>query len=153
MYGKREDQAPEITQEMIALFDDYTHVSLDRRKFMDNLAKLAGSMSAATAAFSLMAADAHAQGLVPETDERLATETITYPAANGEMSAIWPIPRTAARSLPSSSSTKTAASTPISRTSPGASRSKDFWRWRRISCRRSAARPKTRTTPAPCFRN
>jgi carboxymethylenebutenolidase len=86
MDGKRENQAPAITQEMIALFDDYTHVSLDRRKFMDNLAALAGSMSAATAAFALMAADAHAQGLVPETDERLVAETVTYPGANGEMS-------------------------------------------------------------------
>jgi carboxymethylenebutenolidase len=93
MHGKREDQAPEITQEMIALFDDYTHVSLDRRKFMDNLAKLAGSMSAATAAFALMAADAHAQGLVSETDERLATETVTYPGANGEMSGYLARPR------------------------------------------------------------
>lgn len=33
-------QAPRITQEMIALFDDYTHLSLDRRKCMDTLAKL-----------------------------------------------------------------------------------------------------------------
>ena len=93
MHGKREDQAPEITQEMIALFDDYTHVSLDRRKFMDNLAKLAGSMSAATAAFSLMAANAHAQGLVPETDERLSIETVTYPGANGNMSGYLAYPK------------------------------------------------------------
>jgi carboxymethylenebutenolidase len=85
MQDKREASSPVITQEMIALFDDYTHVSLDRRKFMDNLAKLAGSMSAATAAFALMAANAHAQGLVPETDERLTTETVTYPGASGEM--------------------------------------------------------------------
>ena len=42
-----ERDTPQISQEMINLFDDYTHLSLDRRKFMDNLAKLAGSMSAA----------------------------------------------------------------------------------------------------------
>lgn len=77
--------APKITQEMIDLFDDYTHLSLDRRKFMDNLVKLAGSASAATAAAALMASNAKAQGLVAETDERLTTMDVTYPGARGEM--------------------------------------------------------------------
>ena len=81
----RPNDAPRITQEMIALFDDYTHLSLDRRKFLDNLAKLAGSMSAAVAAAGLMASNAKAQGLVSETDERLAIEAVTYPGAKGEM--------------------------------------------------------------------
>ena len=80
-----ETEKPAITQEMISLFDDYTHLSLDRRKFMDNLAKLAGSVSAATAAAALMASNAKAQGLVPETDERLRIEDVAYPGAKGEM--------------------------------------------------------------------
>lgn len=78
-------EQPQITQEMIALFDDYTHLSLDRRKFMDNLAKLAGSMAAATTAAGLMASNAQAQGLTSETDERLTISDITYPGADGEM--------------------------------------------------------------------
>ena len=65
-----ERDTPQISQEMINLFDDYTHLSLDRRKFMDNLAKLAGSMSAATVAAALMSSNAKAQGLVPEDDAR-----------------------------------------------------------------------------------
>jgi carboxymethylenebutenolidase len=77
--------APKITQEMINLFDDYTHLSLDRRKFMDSLAKLAGSVTAATAAAALMASNTQAQGLVAETDERLTIEDVTYPGAKGEM--------------------------------------------------------------------
>ncbi len=80
-----ERDTPQISQEMINLFDDYTHLSLDRRKFMDNLAKLAGSMSAATVAAMLMASNAKAQGLVPEDDARLVTEDVTYPGAKGEM--------------------------------------------------------------------
>jgi carboxymethylenebutenolidase len=84
---------PKITQEMIALFDDYTHLSLDRRKFLDNLAKLAGSMSAATAAAALMASDTQAQGLVSETDERLEIENVTYPGAKGEMKGYLAVPR------------------------------------------------------------
>ncbi|GLQ11058.1 carboxymethylenebutenolidase [Devosia yakushimensis] len=78
-------EQPQITQEMIALFDDYTHLSLDRRKFMDNLAKLAGSMAAATAAAGLMASNAQAQGLTAETDDRLTISDITYAGADGEM--------------------------------------------------------------------
>ncbi len=78
-------EAPKITREMINLFDDYTHLSLDRRKFMDNLAKLAGSMGAATVAASMMASNAQAQGLVAEDDARLVTADITYPGAKGEM--------------------------------------------------------------------
>ena len=77
--------APKITQDMITLFDEYTHLSLDRRQFLDNLAKLAGSATAATAALGLMASNAQAQGLVPEADPRLVTETVTYTGAIGEM--------------------------------------------------------------------
>ena len=80
-----EREVTPISQEMINLFDDYTHLSLDRRKFMDNLAKLAGSMSAATVAAALMASNAKAQGLVPEDDARLVTEDVAYPGAKGEM--------------------------------------------------------------------
>ena len=80
----RPDQPP-ITQEMIELFDDYTHLSLDRRKFMESLARLAGSMTAAAAAAAMMASNATAQGLSAEADPRLATKTVAYPGASGEM--------------------------------------------------------------------
>jgi carboxymethylenebutenolidase len=89
----RQSDAPWITQEMIALFDDYTHLSLDRRKFLDNLAKLAGSMTAATAAAALMASNTQAQGLVSETDERLDIEDVTYPGAKGEMKGYLAVPK------------------------------------------------------------
>ncbi|WP_461383351.1 dienelactone hydrolase family protein [Devosia indica] len=74
-----------MTQEMIALYDDYTHLSLDRRKFMDSLAKLVGSMSAAATAAALMASNAQAQGLTEETDPRLVIENVTYPGDGGDM--------------------------------------------------------------------
>jgi carboxymethylenebutenolidase len=93
MMTERSEDAPRITQEMINLFDDYTHLSLDRRKFMDNLAKLAGSMTAATAAAALMASNAKAQGLVSETDERLTIEEVSYPGAGGEMQGYLAMPK------------------------------------------------------------
>ncbi|WP_375450121.1 dienelactone hydrolase family protein [uncultured Devosia sp.] len=85
---------PAVTQDMIALFDDYTHLSLDRRKFMDNLAKMAGSMTAAVTVAGLMASNAQAQGLVPETDERLLIEDVTYPGADGDMKGYLVTPKT-----------------------------------------------------------
>lgn len=85
MDDAQKSDRPEITQDMINLFDDYTHLSLDRRKFMDNLAKLAGSMSVATIAASLMASNAQAQGLSSDTDPKLTVETVKYPGAKGEM--------------------------------------------------------------------
>lgn len=89
----RADSSPKITQEMINLFDDYTHLSLDRRKFMDSLVKLAGSATAATAAAALMASNAQAAGLVSETDDRLSIEEVTYPGANGDMKGYLAVPR------------------------------------------------------------
>lgn len=80
-----EREAPVITQEMISLYDDYTHLSLDRRKFMANLAKLTGSMAIATTAAAMMSADVKAQGLSSETDPGITVEEVTYPGARGEM--------------------------------------------------------------------
>jgi carboxymethylenebutenolidase len=93
MDDRADTDAPRITQDMIHLFDDYTHVSLDRRKFLDNLAKLTGSMSAAVAAAALMSSSAKAQGLSSESDERLDISDVTYPGAKGEMKGYLAVPR------------------------------------------------------------
>lgn len=85
MKDRSDTRAPVITQEMIGLYDEYTHLSLDRRRFMDSLAKLTGSMAVATSVASLMAADAKAQGLSSETDPSIIVGTVTYPGARGEM--------------------------------------------------------------------
>jgi carboxymethylenebutenolidase len=47
---------PKVTQEMIKLYDDYTHLTLDRRKFMESLTKLAGSGAAAAMIAPMLAA-------------------------------------------------------------------------------------------------
>ena len=86
-------ETPPITQEMIALYDDYTHLSLDRRKFMDNLAKLAGSMTTAVTIAGLMGADAKAAGLSAEDDPKLEIQTVTYPGAKGTMSGYLAVPK------------------------------------------------------------
>jgi carboxymethylenebutenolidase len=42
-------ERPKITQAMIDAYDEYTHLTLDRRGFMEKLSKLAGSGAAAAA--------------------------------------------------------------------------------------------------------
>jgi len=62
---------PKITQAMIDAYDEYTHLTLDRRRFMDNLTKLAGSAAAAAAIAPLLAADHARAAIVPADDGRL----------------------------------------------------------------------------------
>jgi carboxymethylenebutenolidase len=55
----------------IALYDRFTHEGLDRRAFMAELTKLAGSAAAANALLLAIAADPAAAALTAEGDERL----------------------------------------------------------------------------------
>jgi carboxymethylenebutenolidase len=76
---------PKITQAMIDAYDEYTHLSLDRRKFMEKLSLLAGSGAAAAAIAPMLAASSAQAAVVPADDARLTAENITYPGAGGEM--------------------------------------------------------------------
>jgi carboxymethylenebutenolidase len=76
---------PHITQAMINAYDDYTHLTLDRRDFMEKLTKLAGSGAAAAAIAPLLAANSAKAAIVAEDDKRVKGEDITYPGSSGEM--------------------------------------------------------------------
>lgn len=76
---------PEITQAMIDAYDEYTHLTLDRRGFMEKLTKLAGSGAAAAAIAPLLAANSASAAIVADNDARLKSEEITYPGGEGEM--------------------------------------------------------------------
>jgi carboxymethylenebutenolidase len=75
---------PKITQEMIRLYDDYTHLTLDRRDFMQKLKRLTGSAAAAAAIVPLLEASKAKAAIVAEDDPRLKTETITWPGSEGQ---------------------------------------------------------------------
>ncbi len=77
--------APKITQAMIDAYDEYTHLTLDRRGFMEKLTKLAGSGAAAAAIAPLLAANSAKAAIVADDDARLKAEDITYPGSTGEM--------------------------------------------------------------------
>jgi carboxymethylenebutenolidase len=76
---------PTITQAMINAYDEYTHLTLDRRGFMEKLTKLAGSGAAAAAIAPLLAANPAAAEIVPADDARLKGEDITWPGSGGNM--------------------------------------------------------------------
>jgi carboxymethylenebutenolidase len=76
---------PAITQAMINAYNEYTHVTLDRRDFMAKLTKLAGSGAAAAAIVPLLAANPARAAIIAEDDPRLKAEDITYPGSSGDM--------------------------------------------------------------------
>jgi carboxymethylenebutenolidase len=66
----------DITRERaIQLYDRFTHEGSDRRAFMADMVKLAGSVAAAEMLIAGIAASPAAAAIVPEDDKRLTTRT------------------------------------------------------------------------------
>lgn len=65
-----------VRQEIIDLYDEFTHRGLDRRVFMSRLAELAGGTTAAAAALALLRADPARAALVPPDDPRVRTQRV-----------------------------------------------------------------------------
>jgi carboxymethylenebutenolidase len=89
-----------MRQEIIQLYDDYTHERLDRRIFMDRLAKMAGGTAAAAALVPVLKANYAKAAIVPADDPRLQTERVTFEGATGDVAAYLVRPADAAGSLP-----------------------------------------------------
>ena len=88
---------PKITQAMIDAYDEYTHLTLDRRDFMRKLRMLAGSGAAAAAIAPLLAASNAAAEIVPADDNRLTTTDLTYRGAPAEIKAYAAMPADATK--------------------------------------------------------
>lgn len=89
-----------ITQEMIRFYDEYTHVTLDRRGFLDKLTKVAGSAAAAAAVLPLIENNYAQAAMVAADDSRLKIEKIGFPAASGEVTGYLAMPADASGKLP-----------------------------------------------------
>ena len=74
-----------MDQQIINLYDEYTHKPLKRDEFLSRLAKLAGSTVAATALLPLLESNYAKAAVTSNID--LVTENITYPGATGEIKA------------------------------------------------------------------
>ncbi|MGI2035018.1 dienelactone hydrolase family protein [Rhizobium panacihumi] len=93
------DRKPEVTQAMINAYDEYTHLHLDRRKFMERLTVLAGSGAAAAAIAPMLAANGANAAVIAVDDDRLTTKSVVFPGTTGEMKAYWARPKSASGPL------------------------------------------------------
>ena len=91
---------PAITQAMIDAYDEYTHLTLDRRGFMEKLTRLAGSGAAAAAIVPLLTANQARAAIVADDDKRLKAEDITYSGGAGDMKGYLVRPADATGKLP-----------------------------------------------------
>ena len=91
---------PQITQDMINAYDEYTHLTLDRRGFMEKLAKLAGSGAAAAAIAPMLGASSAQAAMVEEGDARVEASDVTYPGQGGEMKGYLALPKERSGKLP-----------------------------------------------------
>jgi carboxymethylenebutenolidase len=86
-----------MDQQIIDLYDEYTHTPLDRREFLARLARLTGSTAAALALVPLLEANQARAALVAPEDARLETSRSTYPGASGDIKAYVARPKGATR--------------------------------------------------------
>ena len=74
-----------IHQDIINLYDEYTHKTLDRRAFLAKLAGMVGGMAAAAALLPALEANAAAPQRISPSDERLEIETMRFQGATAEI--------------------------------------------------------------------
>jgi carboxymethylenebutenolidase len=95
MEKQNPENGPEITQAMISAYDEYTHLHLDRRKFMARLTALAGSGAAAAAIAPMLAANGARAAVIDADDDRLMIEDVTFAGSTGQMKAYRARPKSA----------------------------------------------------------
>jgi carboxymethylenebutenolidase len=86
-----------VSQDIINLFDRFTHGGMDRRSFMQRLTLLAGGTAAASALLSVLENNyAHAE-IVAADDSRLKAEDTSYPGPDGDIKGYFVRPVEAAK--------------------------------------------------------
>lgn len=89
-----------MRQEIIDLYDEFTHRGLDRRLFMQRLAALAGGTAAAAALVPLLEANYARAAMVAADDARIVAERVSIPTDAGPLSGYLAKPAPAAAALP-----------------------------------------------------
>jgi carboxymethylenebutenolidase len=89
-----------MRQDIIDLYDDYTHSRLSRRLFMDRLAALAGGTAAAGALLVLLKSNYAKAAIIAPDDHRVATERVSFAGVGGEMQGYLARPADASSKLP-----------------------------------------------------
>jgi carboxymethylenebutenolidase len=74
-----------MDKQVVDLYSEYSHGSMDRREFLKKLSVLAGGVVAANALLVLLENKDARADLVPRDDPRLYTEDVKYPGATGDV--------------------------------------------------------------------
>lgn len=74
-----------LPQNIINLYDEYTHKPLSRMEFIQRLAQIVGGTAAAMSILPLL--ESNYKAPIVSDDENLLTEKINYAGVNGEMKA------------------------------------------------------------------
>jgi carboxymethylenebutenolidase len=74
-----------MDQNIINLYDCFTHGGMNRREFLDRLAALAGSAAAAAALLPLLQNDYARAAIVADDDPRLSAERVGYDSPKGKI--------------------------------------------------------------------
>ena len=80
-------------QEVVDLYEKYSHGSLDRRDFLKRVALIAGSAAAANAILPLLGGDSAMAQITAKDDARLIVENIKYAGETGEVRAYFARPK------------------------------------------------------------
>jgi carboxymethylenebutenolidase len=89
-----------MRQEIIDLYDDYTHERIGRRVFMDRLTVLAGGTAAASAVLPMLKNNYAKAAIVAPDDDRITAEEVTFPGADGDVTGYLVRPADASGALP-----------------------------------------------------
>ena len=89
-----------MRQEIIDLYDEFTHRGLDRRVFMQRLAEIAGGTAAAAALVPLLEANGAKAAMVPADDSRVSSQRVAVPGPAGEIKGYLALPASPAGRLP-----------------------------------------------------
>jgi carboxymethylenebutenolidase len=76
-----------MDQQIIELYDSYTHGGIGRREFMSRLAKLVGGTQAAAMLLPALRNDYAAKPIVSAADACIRVDYLTFPGASGEVRA------------------------------------------------------------------
>ena len=82
-------ELPRITQEMINLYDEFTHVTNDRAGFLRRMTEIVGNEEIARAIADKISANMMAGGITQENDDRLKTQNVTF-GENMTGYLVWP---------------------------------------------------------------
>ena len=75
----------DIRDAAIRLYDRYTHVGMDRRDFMAEMTRIAGSAAAASLLLASISADPAAAAVIAADDKRVVGRRMSWPVGGGRM--------------------------------------------------------------------